>query len=360
MPIGQRLTTPQLIYLVYGAETYHQEAVFSIASALAGLRESPGEALDIQVFTDNPMPYAGLPVRVRHLDNETRQTWIEPHGYHFRAKHVVMQKVLEEVELALLIDTDTFFHCSPLELFRRIQPGTLLCNAVDLNYGANKDAVLYVALAQALQRRQLADDNMPQLNSGVIGLHWTDASVLDRSIALMDEFYPMANGAYTLEEFCLSVAAYRSVHVRECPDLIHHYWSRKQLFRAKTKAWLDKHHAAPMCQSALDETRKVTATLPRPPTLQRLAYKLITVALPSHKRQFMREILYGCYRHTNPFDQACAPVWWEKARENVEDRLKEPLKDHELKRWLNHPLIRWVLGERREAIYRHLMQAKGN
>jgi hypothetical protein len=306
------------------------------------------------------MPYAGLPVRVRHLDNETRQTWIEPHGYHFRAKHVVMQKVLEEVELALLIDTDTFFHCSPLELFRRIQPGTLLCNAVDLNYGANKDAVLYVALAQALQRRQLADDNMPLLNSGVIGLHWSDASVLDRSIALMDEFYPMANGAYTLEEFCLSVAAYRSVHVRECPDLIHHYWSRKQLFRAKTKAWLDKHHAAPMCQLALDETRQVTATLPRPPTLRRLAYKMITVALPSHKRQFMREILYGCYRHTNPFDQACAPVWWEKARENVEDRLKEPLKDHELKRWLNHPLIRWVLGERREAIYRHLMQAKGN
>ncbi|MBT2296789.1 hypothetical protein [Pseudomonas fluorescens] len=360
MPIGQRSTTPQLIYLVYGAETYHQEAVFSITSALAGLRESPGEALEIQVFTDNPLPYAGLPVRVRTLDNETRQTWIEPHGYHFRAKHVVMRKVLEEVELALLIDTDTFFHCSPLELFRRIQPGTLLCNAVDLNYGANKDAVLYVTLAQVLQRRGLADDNMPQLNSGVIGLHWTDASVLDRSLALMDELYPMAKGAYTLEEFCLAVAAYRSVHVRECPDLIHHYWSRKQLFRAKTKAWLDKHHAAPMCQLALDETRHVTATLPRPPTLQRLAYKLITVALPSHKRQFMREILYGCYRHTNPFDQACAPVWWEKARENVESRLKQPLKDHELKRWLNHPLIRWVLGERREAIYRHLMQAKDN
>ena len=28
---------PQLVYLVFGAETYHQEAVFSIASALAHL-----------------------------------------------------------------------------------------------------------------------------------------------------------------------------------------------------------------------------------------------------------------------------------------------------------------------------------
>ncbi|TWC16664.1 hypothetical protein FBY06_11937 [Pseudomonas sp. SJZ085] len=360
MPNDPWSPTPQLIYLVYGAATYHQEAVFSIASALAGLRETPGEALDIQVFTDNPKPYEGLPVRLRPLDNETRQAWTQPHGYHFRAKHVVMQKVLKETELALLIDTDTFFHCSPLELFRRIQPGTLLCNAITLNYGDNKDAELYVALAQVLQQRQLADDNMLLLNSGVIGLHSSDADVLDRSIALMDELYPLARGAYTLEEFCLSVAAYHRVQVRECPDLIHHYWSRKQLFRAKTKAWLDKHHADPVCQQALDETRQVTATLPRPPTLQRLAYKLVTVALPGHKRQFMREILYGCHRHANQFDQACAPVWWEKALENVEHRLKKPLEDHELKRWLDHPLIRLVLGRRRKAIYSHLMQTKGN
>ncbi|UVM61082.1 hypothetical protein [Pseudomonas sp. B21-010] len=360
MPNGHRLTTPQLIYLVYGAETYHQEALFSIASAVAGLRKTPDEALDIQVFTDNPAPYEGLPVRLRPLDNETRQAWIEPYGYHFRAKHVVMQKVLEEAEVALLIDTDTFFHCSPLELFRRVQPGTLLCNAFGMNYGANKDAGLYQTLADTLRQRQLADDDMPLLNSGVIGLNCADASVLDRSIVLMDELYPLAQGAYTLEEFCLSVAAYRSVQVRECPDLIHHYWSRKQLFRAKTKAWLDKHRDAPVCQQALDETGQVTATLPRPPGLQRLAYKFITLALPSHKRQFMREILYGCYRHTNQFDQACAPVWWEKALENVEQRLKKPLHDHELKRWFNHPLIRLVLGQRREAIYEHLMQAKGN
>ncbi|MDO7896364.1 hypothetical protein [Pseudomonas citrulli] len=357
---GQRSTTPQLIYLVYGAETYHQEALFSIASALAGLRKTPGEALDIQVFTDDPAPYEGLPVRLRLLDEETRKAWIEPHGYHFRAKHVVMRKVLEEAELALLIDTDTFFHCSPLELFRRIQPGTLLCNAVNLAYGANKDSLLYLTLADLLRQRQLAEDSMPLLNSGVIGLNYTEAWVLDRSIALMDELYPLAKGAYTLEEFCLAVAVYRSVELRECPDLIHHYWSRKQLFRAKTKAWLDKHRAAPTCQQALDETAQVTTVLPRPPAFQRQAYKFITLALPGHKRQFMREILYGCYRHTNPFDQACAPVWWEKALENVEGRLNKPLEDHELKRWLNHPLIRLVLGERREVIYEHLMQAKGN
>lgn len=351
-------TNPQLIYLVYGANTYHQEAVFSIASALAGLRETPGEGLDIQVFTDNPAPYQRLPVRVRELDEDTRKTWIAPHGYHFRAKHVVMQQVLQESERALLIDTDTFFHCSPLELFRRIEPGTLLCNAFGLQYGSNKEAGLYQTLAGVLRQRNLADDQMPLLNSGVIGLDRADAGILEQSIALMDEFYPLAQGAYTLEEFCLSVAAYRTTQVRECPDLIHHYWSRKQLFRAKTKAWLDKHEADPTSTFALDETRLVTATLPRPPAAQRMAYKLVTLFLPKQQRQFMREILYGCYQHSNPFDQACMPVWWEKARENVERRLDRPLENHQLENWFNHPIVRLVLGERRKAIYLHLAQTK--
>lgn len=360
MSIPSPTPTPQLIYLVYGACTYHQEALFSIASALAGLRKTPGEALDIQVFTDDPAPYRDLPVRIRQFDEATRQGWIAPHGYHFRAKHAVMQQVMTESELALLIDTDTFFHCSPLELFRRIQPGTLLCNTLGMPYGNNKQTRLYQTLAEVLQQRQLADDQMPLLNSGVIGLYREDADILAHSLALMDEFYPMAKGAYTLEEFCLSVAAYRQRQVRECPDLIHHYWSRKELFRAKTNAWLEKHRANPTSTLALDETSLVTATLPRPPALQRLAYKIVTLALPRQQRQFMREILYGCYRHANPFDQACTQVWWEKAHANVEKRLKRPLENDQLERWFNHPINRLVLGRRREAIYLHLMQAKGD
>ena len=360
MSITRQAPTPQLIYLVYGACTYHQEAIFSIASALAGLRKTPGQALDIQVFTDKPEHYRDLPVRVREFDESTRQRWIAPHGYHFRAKHAVMQQVMKGSELALLIDTDTFFHSSPLELFRRIEPGTLLCNTLGTTYGANKQTLLYRTLAEVLQQRQLADDQTPMLNSGVIGLYQQDADILDRSLALMDELYPLAQGAYTLEEFCLSLASYRTVQVRQCPDLIHHYWSRKELFRAKINAWLEKHRADPTSPLAQDETALVTATLPRPPTLQRMAYKIVTLALPREQRQFMREILYGCYRHPNPFDQACTPVWWEKAHANVEKRLKRPLKGDQLERWFNHPINRLVLGKRRRAIYLHLMQAKGD
>lgn len=118
----------------------------------------------------------------------------------------------------------------------------------------------------------------------------------------------MAHGAYTLEEFCLSVAAYRHVNVRQCPDLIHHYWSRKQLFRAKVKAWVAKHAAAPFSAEALADTRKVSAHLPRPPRLQRLDVQAdhpgaAQAQAAVHPRNSLRLL-----RTRNEFDQACGPV----------------------------------------------------
>jgi len=347
---------PQLVYLVFGTETYHQEAAFSIASALARLRETPGAELDIQVFTDNPEPYRLLPVRIRPLDEATRKSWSEPHGYHFRIKHVVMRTVLEEAEQAILIDTDTFFHRSPMELFKRIGPGTLLCNAFYTVYGANKKMTLYTALAALLKERGLADDQMMTLNSGVIGLNRQDINLVERSIELMDELFPLAQGAYTLEEFCLSVAAYRTCNVRECPDLIHHYWGRKVLFRAKVKAWLRKHGEHPLSQEALDDACRVNGRLPRPPRGKRMRNKLMTLALPKQQRQFFRELLYGCHEHANEFDQACGPAWWERARESLEIRLKQPLTDEQLSRWFDSVTVRLLLGKRRKTIHQHLLQ----
>jgi len=352
----QNTRRPQLVYLVFGADTYHQEAVFSIASALANMRDMPEHALDIQVFTDNAEPYLNLPVRVRPLDAATRKTWSEPHGYHFRIKHVALRTVLQESDCALLIDTDTFFQRPPLELFARIEPGTPLCNSFNPPYGAFKDSDLYQGLAPLLFERGLADDQMPLINSGVIGLMQEDVGLLDKSIALMDELFPMARGAYILEEFCLGVAAYRNMTVRECPDLIHHYWSRKQLFRAKIRAWLNKHGADPISKAALDDTLRVSAHLPRPPAWQRLMYKALTLGVPLDQRQFIREILYGCYQHPNEFDRACSPVWWEKAYDNAEQRQARPIAAHQLEGWLNHWAVRGILGSRREAIFQHLLQ----
>lgn len=355
---SQITSRPQLVYLVFGPQTYHQEAVFSIASALARSDETGEQPFDIQVFSDNPEPYRQLPVRVRPLDDEMRREWSGPHRYHFRCKHVVLRKILEESEKAILIDTDTFFQASPMQLFERVQPDALLCNAFQLRYDDCKETVLYTALAETLAHRDLADDQMRLVNSGVIGLTRNNASVLDKSIELMDEFFPITPGAITLEEFCLGVAAYRSVKVDQCTDLVHHYWSRKQLFRAKVRAWLDKHGQSPLSVEALRDTGNVTTQLPRPATWQRLVYKSATLAVPQPQRQFVREVLYGCCEHSNEFDRACSSIWWEKAFNNAERRMKKPIAPGQLRAWLDHWAVRRLLGRRRSAIYQHLVQAR--
>ncbi|MDD2060041.1 hypothetical protein N5D52_06280 [Pseudomonas sp. GD03860] len=356
MTHGHATARPQLVYLVFGQKTYHQEAQFSIVSALANLRKTPDEALDIQVYSDNPELYQHLPVTVHILDEATRQAWNQPYGYHFRSKHVVLRQVLASYPKAVLIDTDTFFHQSPMELFRRIQPGTLLCNAIGANYGDDPQCPLFQSLAPMLEARGLADRNMPLLNSGVIGLMQEDAALLDQSIALMDEYYPHANGAYTLEEFCLGVAAYRRMHVNQCTDLIHHYWSRKQLFRAKVQAWLAKHQHAPFSCQALQDVAQVNAQLPKPPALQRLGYKALSLTLPSEQRQFLRELMYGCYNYPNEFDRACAAAWWDKALENANARHPDPLCRDKLHQWFERPGMRLSLGHKHGTVRDSLLK----
>ncbi len=340
-----------LLYLAYGAASYHQEAVFSIASALARLRETPGEMLDIAVFADDPAPYRDLPVRVLPLDDAMLKSWRGPHGYAFRAKRVALRAVLAERERAVLIDTDTFFRRSPRALFERIQTGTLLCNRIGPCYGDDRGALLYRALAARLQERGLACDDLPLLNSGVIGLNAGDVAVLDQAIALMDELFPFAGGAYTLEEFVLAVArGDKQLRLAECPDLIHHYWSRKRIFRAKILAWLEKHHHAPVSSAALDDTCAVSDALPRPPRLARLRFRLGTALLPPAQRQFGRELLYGCYPYANEFDRACGPVWWEKAVDNLHERHPEATPAP----WLASGALCRLLGDDVERIRSHL------
>lgn len=346
---------PQLVYLAFGPATYHQEACFSIVSALAHLGTAAGEAMDIQVYTDNPEPYGKLPVTVHLLDEATRTAWNEPHGYHFRSKHVVLRQVLQQHSQAVLIDTDTFFRKSPLNLFQRVKAGSLLCNAIGGRYGANQQCLLYQNLQNILQARGLADCQMPMVNSGVIGLTAEDAGILDHSIAMMDEFHPLVRTAYTLEEFCLAVATYRKLALAECTDVIHHYWSRKAQFRAKIQAWLRKHADQPLSTAALADVLLVNDQLPRPPTLQRLGYKAMSLTLPSRERQFARELLYGSYPYPNEFDRACAPAWWDKALQNLNERYG-PMEPEQLRQCLRHPCLRLSLGAQRKEIEAHLLQ----
>ncbi|AXO60324.1 hypothetical protein DZC76_02575 [Pseudomonas sp. phDV1] len=339
--------TPQLVYLAFGAETYQREAVFSIVSALSHTLAGQPPTFAIQVFTDTPALYTRLPVTTHAID----PSWNGPHGYHFRIKHVVLQKVLEANDKAVLIDTDTFFRSSAEELFQRVTPGSLLCNAIGSPLAQAQP--LNNALLARLQTLGLADPGLRQTNSGVIGLHNSDKALLGRSIQLMDELRPLAPELYTLEELCLALAAHRHLKLRECTDVIHHYWSRKAQFRAKINAWYQKHQHAPLSPQAMADVRLINDRLPRTPQPRRAWQKLATALGPGTYRQFFRELLYGCQQYENEFDQACSTVWWDKALENLESRQKPSV--HEIRKALASPLLKWLAGEHYLSMHTYLL-----
>lgn len=342
---------PQLIYLAFGAETYRTEAVFSIATALKhSATSAPGRAFDIQVFTDDPAPFSRLPVTTKSI----APAWRGPHDYHFRIKHVVLREVLAEHEKALLIDTDTFFKSSPDNLFQRIRPNSLLCNA----FGSPLKNFSRPELLAAAKAISPVNDQSRQLNSGVIGLTRGSATVLERSIALMDDLYPAFSDIYTLEELCLAMAASRDLKHEECTDVIHHYWSRKDLFRAKINAWHRKHKDSPLGAEALADIGKVNDRLPKPGQPLRSAQKLLTLLIPREQRQFAREVLYGCYHYDNEFDQACSTVWWDKAVQIPERHPGLKQEQAEIEHWLAHPLLKRLAGRHYPQAVAHLTRGQ--
>jgi hypothetical protein len=337
---------PCLLYLVFGAETYHKEALYSIASAFSFIRHEQRK-MEIRVITDCPTMYRALPVTIRELDANTRFTWCQPHGYHFRMKHVALRETLKTTDKAILIDSDTFFLRSPWELFDRVKPGVLLCNYTAGCFGDIKNTTTYQSLSGYLKERQLVDDKTMLTNSGVIGLHNNDKIILDNSISLMDDLFLRGKNIYALEEFCLAIAAHNKIELKGCRDVIFHYWSRKDIFRAKILAWLNKHGSNLLSDMAMGDVENITSELPRPEGFYRFRNKILISLFGSKRQQFTRELLYGCYAYKNEFDRACCTVWWEKAAKNALHR--KTMDRAALEAWFEAPssrrLVKLCRGE---------------
>lgn len=340
----------QLVYLAFGAATYQRESVFSIVSALTRANECRHiEPFSIRVFTDNPSFFDKLPVQISAID----PSWAGPHHYHFRIKHMVLKEALQNCEKAVLIDTDTFFRKSPAALFKRIAPGKLLCNAI--GQPLSEAPSLPAEMLARLEQDKHPLTTLRQTNSGVIGLMQSDQNLLELSIAWMDELRPMAPELYTLEEVCLALAAHGRMELHACTDVIHHYWSRKAQFRAKVEAWFSKHHMTPLSREAMQDTFLLNDRLPRPPQPYRGWQKLVTQLAPSERRQFLRELLYGCHSYPNEFDRACTSAWWDKAVINAQERLGRQLTAGELQLWLNEPVLKMLAGNHYQALHSHIL-----
>lgn len=303
----------QLIYIAFGDETYQTEAFFSIASAIARNLETPGFSFDINVYTDNPDFYKNLPVQTHPINKD----WYGEINYHFRLKPAVVYENADKYKKTILIDTDTFFKKSPKHLFDKIKKNNLLCNS------KHPESINHIddRVLKVISRENLLKKDFVYLNSGVIGIHKSSSYIIKNTINIIDKLYPELSFYYTLEELSLALAAsLEKVDSTDCVEVIHHYWSRKAIFRKKAEAWYTKHKSKPCSDHALLDTLNVTVNIPKPPVLNRLINKLTALTVEKKYRQFILELFNATYQYKNEFDNAAATVWVQKSFENLKDK----------------------------------------
>lgn len=303
----------QLIYIAFGNEIYQTEAFFSISSAIARNLETSGFFFDINVYTDNPEFYKNLPVQAHPI----KKDWYGEINYHFRLKPAVVYENADDYKKTILIDTDTFFKQSPKFLFDKVKNDNLLCNSMN---ELSKDS-LNTETRAVLNQHDLLKENFIHLNSGVIGISNHSKYILKDTIEIIDTLYPKLPNLYTLEELALALAvSKKDVESVECTDLIHHYWSRKAIFRKKVEHWYVKHKNDPTSKAALNDTLEVSDKIPKPPTATRLSNKLFALTVEKKYRQFIIELLNGAYKYENEFDNAVGTAWIEKSIENLKEK----------------------------------------
>lgn len=307
----------QLVYLVYGRDTFYREARFSIVSALQRSRDPA--ALNIVVYTAQPDKFTDLPVSARPISDEDLTRWAGDIGYNHRSKPCLLKQVLGDADRTVLIDTDTFFRQAPELLFELVDDNTLLVDEILQAWRTADGGTLYRGLAPHLQEFRL-DDGMPLINSGVIGVTRGHEQLLDDTIALIDKLYLPSGKTFTIEQIALGICAWNNYPLREQGEVLKHYWSRKQLFRGKIDAYLAMHHDELLGENARADLELVSPEHPKPGLLSRLGYKSRLLRFPEQHRHFLLELLYGAHPYENKFDRASREAWWDKAITNWQEK----------------------------------------
>ena len=217
----------RLVYLSYGGKDVHvAETKYAILSASRHIQ--PADAIGILLYTDRPNLYSDLPVEIRAISGLELEAWTGPGGYQYRRKAEVVKDALALTESPIaFIDSDTWFIKSPVTLFDRIGPGRSVLHVDEgpigtSGYGPN------IALAEHLADHDYAtaklDGESRVWNSGVIGLHPSDAGLIDQAISLIDRIWNAFPKVDTLEQF--AVSHYFAAHTSVSPavDVVFHYW----------------------------------------------------------------------------------------------------------------------------------------
>ncbi|WDU61041.1 hypothetical protein LRS56_19595 [Pseudomonas poae] len=308
-------TSHQLLYLIYGnQDVYRREAKFSILTALAKLKQ--GESLCIRVMTDRPQDYAGWPVEIIHLDEQTLLEWKGDNGYTHRRKACAIAQGLTLADKTLFVDTDTLFLKSPHRVFELIEPDRYVMDGFEYDWSYVCKRPDYLKLGGHLHAHGISATNSFKLyNSGLCGVRSSDTPLLATAIQLIDEWTQGSFDIHTIEQIAISFAM-RDKTVRAAEKFVHHYYADKRFFHAMQAHFFSLYGEAfgpQLVARCLD----VPQVKPVPSPWQRLRIKWKLRNQRKHLKRVGRDLLYGSSAPRHPYYEVCRHGWWESASREI-------------------------------------------
>lgn len=227
-----------LLYVVYGEDQgYYDGAKFSLLTFKNWvLIEDP---VEIVILTENPKEFESYPVKVFPISSQQMNEWSLNGKYHFRVKNRGMAYIMDQLELKeqdkiLFLDTDTYFHKSPLPLFDLIKPDQALFY---LNEGLIYKRKRFKVYIDHLEGKSIKIDNIiyelskdsAMWGSLLVGIMPNMRSNLDWADKLMLVFVDMVP-SHTIEPFSLAESLLRKYKLTEGKKYVSLYsTSRKKV-----------------------------------------------------------------------------------------------------------------------------------
>ena len=231
-----------LLYIVYGEDqAYYDGAIFSFMTFMYWLSDK--SLLEVVILTEKPEKFQDYPIKTIKMSEEQKNDWSIAGQYHFRIKNrglaFVMDKLaLKESDKILFLDTDTYFHKSPLPLFDLIQSNQALFY---LNEGLIYSRKRFITYVDNLQGRKIEiDGEFYELSkksalwgSLMVGIMVNMRPSLDWADKLMLKFYDLVP-SHTIEPFALSESLLRKYKMVEGKNFVSLYsTSRKKKYAKK-------------------------------------------------------------------------------------------------------------------------------
>ena len=198
------------VIVAYGDQIgYHHGAKFQILSAWQKWYSEPH--VGVCVVTDKPELFKDYPVRLIQITEQEAYHWSLNGTQHFGIKLRALEKAIltSEIDVSLLLDTDTYWKKNPRTLANRIKPNhaVMFCDEGQVKGTKNLSINRF---NEGLENREIpwANTNYRlsslsrMYNSSIIGLHKDNIDLLARAFELFSALEPHVE-AHTVEQFSL-------------------------------------------------------------------------------------------------------------------------------------------------------------